>query len=365
MPINIPGNPDNYPENVKAPSASDAGIAAGIQVLADGLANRTAYLRKLVEQGGAGITRIRTVESTAAMSLLTDMNDGDVVLVPGFGLYSFIAGDVVPGSGYMYVAGVGGMWLHVIGVLRGLSLGFAALDSDGKVVQEPASKAQPGGVASLDAQERVSQEVKRIQYVNSPSEVSAPPATGDIIQIGFHGLYRYNASSTATPDGAMVADAAPHPGRWLWLGASLRGWPNGLASLNSSSRVPNDQLGRGVAGGVAELDGGGKVPDARLGGALVKAWGRVTTGSGGPTAHAASGLSFSYEGSSLLVTISPAMPSNDYCVLLTQHGTHSPRWLLAQLVNSGSFRIYSFETTGPSEDLTINYRDISIAVLGG
>ena len=78
-------------------------------------------------------------------------------------------------------------------------------------------------------------------------------------------------SSRAAADGvASLNSSGRVPAAQLGQGRA-----GGVASLNSSGRVPVAQLGQGLAGGVASLDGSGEIPASQLPAATIRQPGAI------------------------------------------------------------------------------------------
>lgn len=101
---------------IPTPDDGEGATGAGLDNMAQPLANREEYLKSVVE--GVGPNRIRSVETFADLKNLTP-NDKDVTLVYGYGTYQFDVtitpgGDDLPlfckpnvGPGQWYLAGAG------------------------------------------------------------------------------------------------------------------------------------------------------------------------------------------------------------------------------------------------------------------
>lgn len=122
-------------------------------------------------------------------------------------------------------------------------------------------------------------ENKTTIYIKQGEEAEAPVAppverSESVYELHlYHILVHYNSSyidSTKVTDlredpeycGLMYDAVTPASG--FYVETSEKGAPNGVASLNASGKVPNDQLNMGVAGGLAALDSSGKVPSSQL-----------------------------------------------------------------------------------------------------
>jgi len=89
MAVNIT-DVEAFTSPVQSIADGEALAQAQLLVAPQGLANRTAYLRRLVLlSGGAGIRRIWTVADVAALKAVTTHNDGDVIYVESRGIYMF------------------------------------------------------------------------------------------------------------------------------------------------------------------------------------------------------------------------------------------------------------------------------------
>lgn len=103
---NISGNPDNYPTSVRAAAGSDPRNATTNAATASDLADRTEWLKKRT------IDRFVTLVSN--MTGLTDVNNGDFVLVKNLGWFYYSSITRTPVDGFVYAAtGKGtGSWIR-------------------------------------------------------------------------------------------------------------------------------------------------------------------------------------------------------------------------------------------------------------
>ena len=130
---------------IQVPADGDAANAASVTVGFQGLANRTTYLRNMVDQGGTGAFRpFREASGTAAMQNITGQQDGDYVVctsIPGqlpYGIYRFYSG-FVASNGFFEIPSLtaSGTWV-MVGVgwaLISSPNGIATLNGVGKVVE--------------------------------------------------------------------------------------------------------------------------------------------------------------------------------------------------------------------------------------
>lgn len=89
MAVNIT-DVEAFTSPVQSIADGEALAQAQLLVAPQGLANRTAYLHRLVAlAGGAGIRRVWTVADIAALKAVTTHNDGDVIYVESRGAYLF------------------------------------------------------------------------------------------------------------------------------------------------------------------------------------------------------------------------------------------------------------------------------------
>lgn len=103
---NISGNPDNYPEFIRAAAGSDPRNATTNAATASDLADRTEWLKKR--------TIDRFVTIVANMTDLVDVRNGDFVLVKNYGWFYYSSVERTPVDGFVYAAtGKGsGSWIR-------------------------------------------------------------------------------------------------------------------------------------------------------------------------------------------------------------------------------------------------------------
>lgn len=125
MPVDIPGSSASYPANVRAPVGGESRTAASVSNGLTDLANRTAYLKGVLDDG---VQKIRTLDNIAALKALTGMSTNDVAFVPGKRLYRFNGASSVAGDDDWIVTpdSVGGRWEALEHGLRESTLGGLA-----------------------------------------------------------------------------------------------------------------------------------------------------------------------------------------------------------------------------------------------
>jgi hypothetical protein len=113
----IAGNAGSYPTDFVIPDDGDPRSASSVNVAFEALADRTAYLN----------ARTPIIGSIIALAALTGMADGQLYLVPGYGLYVYQAASVLTADGVLIVtAAPGGRWIHENASLVNTNPGFAA-----------------------------------------------------------------------------------------------------------------------------------------------------------------------------------------------------------------------------------------------
>ena len=144
MPTNI-ADVQTFTSPIQVPADGDAANAASVATAFQGLSNRTAYLRAMVDQGGTGAYRpFREVASPAALQNVSGQQDGDYVVclaVPGtlpYGVYRFYSA-FSASNGFFEIPSLNasGTWV-MVGVgwaLIGSQNGIATLDGTGKLVE--------------------------------------------------------------------------------------------------------------------------------------------------------------------------------------------------------------------------------------
>lgn len=102
----LPGNPDFFPETIRAAADSDPRNATTNAATASDLADRTMWLKKR--------TIDRFVTTVANMTDLTDVRNGDFVLVKNYGWFYYSSIERTPVEGFVYAAtGKGsGSWIR-------------------------------------------------------------------------------------------------------------------------------------------------------------------------------------------------------------------------------------------------------------
>lgn len=110
MPSSYAGNDTTWAANVTMPDDADPKNAASVNVGFEPLADRTAYLRRLVEVDG--VLAIRH-GSASTMYGLAGAADGTLFLVDGWGLFRRDTASIAPVDGENVVAAIdGGRWIH-------------------------------------------------------------------------------------------------------------------------------------------------------------------------------------------------------------------------------------------------------------
>lgn len=144
MPSNI-ADVSTFTSPIQVPADGDAANAASVSTGFQGLANRTTYLRNMVDQGGTGAFRpFREAAGTAAMQNITGQQDGDYVVctsMPGqlpYGIYRFYSA-FVASNGFFEIPSLtaSGTWV-MVGVgwaLINSPNGIATLNGVGKIVE--------------------------------------------------------------------------------------------------------------------------------------------------------------------------------------------------------------------------------------
>jgi len=129
----------SFPTSVVVPSGSDPRTAASVKAPFQTLANRAAYLRKVLET--LGVIRLREAADLGALAGIDDdaLAAGELRYVPGFGVYKLVVatGDSAP----WYVEALSGArrWEHELLNVKGATYGLATLSASGRVVEKPSN----------------------------------------------------------------------------------------------------------------------------------------------------------------------------------------------------------------------------------
>jgi hypothetical protein len=209
------------------------------------LASRTRYLFETVlGKTGAGARRLRHAGSLDEVRAIapTDRNDGDVVLVPRYGLYVFLASaTAVDAPPFVLAPALApGGWFHALHDLAGAARGFATLDATGWVAQ-PAHGTLLGiyslRVTGASASAPITTAPGRFVDVGpagaSPWILTGNPATpaavGDHLIIDAVANYSVSAPSVA----ALTLSISTTAGAWTELDETLASWvpPAGGGSM--------------------------------------------------------------------------------------------------------------------------------------
>lgn len=197
------GNPSNYPADTKLIDDGDDANATTMSAVLKPIADRTAYLKAFKDSvESAGVTRIRTAASFAAIEAMTGMAEGDLVLLPAYGLYRYeplAKPDTMP-CGLPWVVkptGAIGGWMSAALLLSdaALPVGAAAagravtLDSAGKVPKARTYQPAYEVVGIYDVETVGSEQVSASGYFDSSDSAVDTGAllAGDRIQAHWAG----------------------------------------------------------------------------------------------------------------------------------------------------------------------------------
>lgn len=134
-PVNaFPTSIPNFPLAGNSEPVAIGPLEAAIQAVL----NRTENLHQFrLTVEGAGIKRIQRVASLTALQNLAGMSDGDTVDVEGYGRYRLYNPSALTADGlWILTATGGGRWVHTAYLMRGISNGWAMLNSDGRLAQD-------------------------------------------------------------------------------------------------------------------------------------------------------------------------------------------------------------------------------------
>lgn len=135
MPTNIT-EASTWSTPAPVPNDGEGATAASLLQFAQVFANRTTYLRAIVETNGP--IKFRTVATTTALKALTGNATGDMRYVIGIGFYQFDAGTTPGSDNFPWIlkpASGAGQWVHELNAIQGGTPGLATTGLDGKVVQ--------------------------------------------------------------------------------------------------------------------------------------------------------------------------------------------------------------------------------------
>ncbi len=136
-----------FPASITIPSDGDTRDAASVNVGAEGLADRTVYLKQKTDVDG--VLSIRSAANTAAMSALTGMANGELCLVKGTGLYYFASGSAATVDAWLVFTAVGGRWILDSASFANTSPGFAAIGVAGASANRIPASVVPNRVSQL------------------------------------------------------------------------------------------------------------------------------------------------------------------------------------------------------------------------
>lgn len=183
MPTDIPGT-NTFPTNVRAPAGGDARTAASVANGLSDLADRTTYIKTLVD---AGVVKIQTFATVAAMKVPTTMATNDLAFVPGLGLFRFNGASSVTGDDRFIVTptSVGGRWERIEHGLR-----------------------QASSLAAMKALTGM--------------------AANDLAVLTDYGIYWFQTGGTGINDGVLQIKADDNSGFWTLMGAGLFQYDGGF-----------------------------------------------------------------------------------------------------------------------------------------
>lgn len=210
MPQNLVDVATTFTTPVVAPVDTDGANSASVVAGFQPLANRTAYLNRLVANGDSsalnGVANLRNAASTSAMSALTGIVNLGTCFVSGAGLFFYLSGSsaTVDGVFVFNATGMGvGRWVHEIFPLIGAANGIPQLDGSSRV---PAATVRNGiitqGLARLSANFTTTSTT--FVDVTGSTITLSNCAVGDVIFIDFAALVLNAASSNGQIIAAVV-----------------------------------------------------------------------------------------------------------------------------------------------------------------
>jgi hypothetical protein len=237
MPQNITES-ITYPTTIQSVADGDAGSGANFLLAPQGLTNRTAYFKNVLENAGVTLIRSGTV---AAMQAINNAANGSVFLVTDLsakyqGLYICNAlSSLTPDNSLVYAAtGMGsGNWIHECYSLLNANLGLAAIGpiagSSGIAANRLKASLVPNGIVYTGSASGWS---AATVTATSLTDIAGASLTIPSLQVGDIVDVRASGSAYATASGGHIAIQVNDGG------ALYGGYPTGCAPTVGSTHAP-------------------------------------------------------------------------------------------------------------------------------